>query len=235
MFAIIDERIARSSISALTDLGFEHILLPKADYLSEGVAGHTDMLIFIGFGMLFCHKRYYNKNSALVDRICALSGNKLTLSNEPTGEKYPLDVLFNACAVGKRLICNEKTVSRLILNAAREEGYEIINVPQGYTKCSVCVVSDNAIITADKAISSSCVSHGIDVLNISKGHVCLPPYDYGFIGGASGACGEMVFFCGSLDTHPDGKSIIEFCAKHKKTAVSLSDGEMQDVGSLFFV
>lgn len=235
MFAITDERIAHDSLSALVDLGFEPILLPKSDYLSKPVAGHTDMLIFIGFGRLFCHEKYYRKNSALIDRICALSGSELTLSNEPTGNKYPFDVLFNACIVGKRLICNEKTVSQMILNAALENGYEVINVPQGYTKCSVCVVSDNAIITADKAISTACAFHGIDVLTVSEGHVSLPPYDYGFIGGASGCFGDNVFFCGNISSYPDGALIAKFCAKHKKNAISLSDGELQDVGSLFFV
>lgn len=235
MFAITDERIARDSLSALVDLGFEPILLPKADYLSESVAAHTDMLIFIGFGKLFCHKEYYEKNSAIIDRACALSGNELTVSNEPTGEKYPLDVLFNACIVGNALICNKKTISSLVLDAAINSGYDIVNVSQGYTKCSVCVVSDNAIITADKVISSACSAHGIDVLTVNEGHVSLPPYKFGFIGGASGLCGDNVYFCGSLDTHPDGERIKFFCKKHKKTAVSLSDGKLQDVGSLFFV
>ena len=235
MFVITDERINKNSLSELVDLGFQPVLLPKADYLSESVAGHTDMLIFIGFGRLFCHKKYYEKNSAIIDRVCALSGIEPAVSNEPTGEKYPLDVLFNACIVGKRLICNKKTVSRLILDSAKDCEYEIIDVPQGYAKCSVCVVSDNAIITADKVISSACSAHGIDVLTVAEGHVSLPPYDYGFIGGASGLYGDKVYFCGSLNSHPDGDKIKEFCENHKKTAVSLSDGELQDVGSIFFV
>ena len=235
MLVITDERINKNSLSALVGLGFEPILLPKADHLSKSVAAHTDMLIFIGFGRLFCHKKYYEKNSALIDRICAQTGLELTVSQEPTGEKYPLDVLFNACIVGERLICNEKTVSKFILDAARNSDCEIINVPQGYTKCSVCVVSENAIITADKAIFAACSAHGIDVLTVNEGYISLPPYDYGFIGGASGLCDDKIYFCGSLDAHPDGAKIKEFCFKHKKIAISLSDDELQDVGSLFFI
>lgn len=235
MFAITDQRISAVAVSALEKYGFEPILLPPADYLSAAVASHTDMLIFMGFGRLFCHRRYYEGNSALIDRTIALSRLELTLSDEPTGEKYPLDVLFNACLVGNRLICNEKTISRLILEAARGLGCEIINVPQGYTKCSVTVVSDNAIITADKAIAATCRGMGIDVLEISEGHISLPPYNFGFIGGASGVCRDKVFFCGLLDSHPDGERIKEFCEKHKKTAISLTDGELQDVGSLYFI
>ena len=235
MFVIADHRISTEAISTLKKYGFETIPLPPAEYLSGAVASHTDMLIFMGFGRLFCHRSYYEGNSVLIDRIVALSGLELALSDEPTGEKYPLDVLFNACLVGNRLICNEKTVSRLILEAARVLGCEIINVPQGYTKCSISVVSDNAIITADKAIAAACKGVGIDVLTVSEGHISLPPYDFGFIGGASGVCCDKVYFCGSLDSHPDCERIKEFCEKHHKTAISLTNVELQDVGSLFFI
>ena len=47
-------------------------------------------------------------------------------------------------------------------------GYEIINVKQGYAKCSICVVSDNAIITADKGIAKAAIQNRIDVLEITR-------------------------------------------------------------------
>lgn len=235
MTAIVDYRINEASLSALHYEDIETILLPPAKYLSKAIASHPDMLMFIGFGRLFCHKLYYEDNAALVDRICEISKLTLTLSNEPTGDKYPQDVLFNAGIIGKRMICNEKTVSRLILNSAQENGYEIIQVPQGYTKCSICVISDHAIITSDKAIARICEASSINVLEVSDGNISLPPYSYGFIGGASGACGDKVYFCGSLDSHPDGKRIKEFCKKHQRIAISLSEETLQDVGSLFFI
>ena len=226
MAVITDNRINPCALSELEKEGFEPILLPSAPYLQTAVASHTDMLIFLGFGKLFCHEIYYESNREIIDRISSISNSEIALSSEPTGEKYPSDVLFNACLVGNNLICNEKTISKLILNEARSQGYNIISVSQGYTKCSVCVVSDSAIITADKGIAMSCRDRNIDVLEISEGHISLPPYDFGFIGGASGAHGDRVYFCGSLDTHPDGEIIKKFCAKHKKIATSLSNGEL---------
>jgi hypothetical protein len=235
MYAVTDERIGESSLTRLINEGFSPILMPPATYLQPAVSAHTDMLIFIGFDRLFCHRRYFESNRELIDKLCRISGKALTLSDEPTGEKYPLDVLFNACIVGKKLICNPKTVSRLILDAAAEQGFETVSVPQGYTKCSVAKVSDGAVITADNAIAEACRAAGIDVLLISEGHISLPPYNFGFIGGASGLCGDKVYFCGSLSSHPDGDRIREFCEKHKKTAISLSSGELQDVGSIYFL
>lgn len=235
MIILTDNRINASALSSLSSIANEVVLMPAADYLQAGVASHPDMLLFIGFEHIFCHRRYFEQNGPLIERISALTGYDICISDEPTDEKYPHDVLFNAVILGKKLICNTKTVSKLILSFAEKHGYEIIHVPQGYTKCSVAVVSDNAIITSDKAISSICNSVGIDVLTVSEGHICLPPYNYGFIGGTSGVFLDKVYFCGSLDRHPDGEIIKEFCSKHKKTAVSLSKDVLQDVGSLLFI
>lgn len=234
MLAITDNRITPSSLVSLGEEGFDTILLPPADYFSPAVASHTDMLIFIGFGRLFCHRKYYDSNRDTIDRIIRERSLELSLSDEPTGEKYPHDVLFNAALVGNRLICNEKTVSSLILDTAKTMGCEIISVSQGYTKCSVTIVSDGAIITSDKGIASA-VDEKLDVLLICEGHISLPPYNFGFIGGTSGVYSDKVYFCGSLDTHPDGDKIEEFCKKHKKSATSLGDGILQDVGSIFFI
>ena len=235
MTALIDQRATRESIAALKRLGFNIITMPPSHFLQTGVASHTDMLIFIGFGRLFCHASYYEENKALIDDIARIGNLNISLSDEDWGQDYPKDVLFNACLVGKKLICNEKTVSTSILFAAQKSECEIINVPQGYTKCSICVVSDNAIITADKPIADICLKIGMDVLLISEGHISLPPYSFGFIGGTSGLYKNDLYFCGSLEAHPDAEKIKEFCKKHGKTAFPLTNCELQDVGSIFFI
>ena len=235
MKALIDCRADSSLLISLIEHGFEPVLIPPAVYLQTGIASHTDMLIFIGFGRLFCHTLYYKSNKELIDSIAGHASLTVTISDEHTAESYPHDVLFNACLVGKRLICNKKTVSKLILCAAIENNYEIIDVHQGYTKCSICIVSDEAIVTADRSIAQACISAGIDVLTVSEGHISLPPYNFGFIGGTSGLYGDTVYFCGSLDKHPDADRIKAFCQTHGKKTIYLSDDCLQDVGSLFFI
>ena len=235
MIAIVDCRISDASLKALKDLGLDTYLVPPSPSLQAAVASHTDMLMFIGFGRLFCHSSYYENNKEILDNLAKIGSLTLSVSNEKWSQDYPNDVLFNACIVGNKLICNKKTVSSNILSAASEHGYEIINVNQGYTKCSICPVSENAIITADKCIATTCEENGMDVLLISEGHISLPPYNFGFIGGTSGVCGDSVYFCGSLASHPDGDKITNFCIKHGKKAVSLSKGVLEDVGSIFFI
>ncbi len=235
MIALIDRRASEKSLSSLQKYGFETILMPPSPSLQTGVASHTDMLIFIGFGRLFCHTSYYESNKNLIEYITRKGDLMLSLSDEEWSQNYPHDVLFNACLVGNKLICNKKTVSNNILRDAVENNCEVIDIPQGYTKCSVCVVSDNAVITADISIAKACKNSSIDVLLISEGHISLPPYSFGFIGGTSGLCGDTVYFCGSLDKHPDATKIKAFCQTHGKKTVSLSDDTLQDVGSIFFI
>ena len=235
MIVLVDQRIDNTSLLTLKKTGAECFLVPPSSFIQVGVASHPDMLFFVGFGKIFCHKKYLEANRSLVESIVDASRLELALSDEEIGKKYPHDVKFNAAMVGNNLICNKKTVSKLILTSAAQNGCRIIDVPQGYTKCSTCVVSDNAVITADKPIFDACLAHNIDALLISEGNIDLPGYDYGFIGGASGCYGKSIYFCGDITRHPDEKEIIDFCQKHGKTAISLSNQRLFDVGTLMFI
>ena len=235
MTAIIDCRVPAASLSRLQKLGFEVIHMPRTDYLAEPVSAHPDMLVFGGFDKLFCHVGYYQGNKDIIDKIADISGLELVVSAEPTSAEYPCDVLFNCVLLGDRLLCNKHAVSKLILAEATSQKLEIIHTNQGYTKCSVCKVDDNAIITSDKSIYKACVEHNIDALLVSADGVGLRGYDCGFIGGASGGDGKNIYFCGDISLHPDGDKIVEFCKAHGKNVISLSDEGLYDVGSILFI
>ncbi len=235
MIAIVDCRTPAASLARLGELGFEIIYLPRAAYLAEPVSAHPDMLVFMGLGGLFCHKAYYQSNKEIIDALVQGSRLELILSDEKTSSEYPCDVLFNCVLLGDKLLCNKNTVSSLILEKAKSQALDVIHTNQGYTKCSVCKVDDNAIITSDKSIYKACVSNRIDALLVSPDGVSLDGYNCGFIGGASGCDGKNMYFCGDISLHPDGDKIIEFCEAHGKTVTSLSDKALYDVGSILFI
>ncbi len=235
MTAIIDCRTPSASLSRLGELGFEIVSLPRADYLAEPVSAHPDMLIFMGLGGLFCHKTYYQSNKEIIDTLAQKFGLELVLSNEHMSAEYPQDVLFNCVLLGDKLLCNTNTVSKLILSRAKAQKLDVIHTNQGYTKCSVCKVDDNAIITSDKSIYRACAACGIDALLVSPDGVALDGYSCGFIGGASGNDGKNIYFCGDVSIHPDGDKIIEFCNSHGNRVTSLSDEALYDVGSILFL
>jgi hypothetical protein len=135
--------------------------------------------------------------------------------------------------VGKRLICNPRFTDIVLLEHCASEGIEIINVKQGYAKCSVCVVDENSIITADIGIANAAESVGLSVLRISAGYICLPGHECGFIGGCCGKLApDIMAFCGDLSTHPDHKSIDAFLRERGVFAESLCRGQLTDIGGM---
>lgn len=230
---IIDQRMPEKCKSELVRLGFAAIEMPLFSKLSPPVSGHPDMLMFFG-DKLYCHKKYYETAAKSLEKAALCSGLEISVSDEEHSEKYPNDILFNAAEVGSCLFCNKAYTSALLLEYAKKRGLTLVNVRQGYAKCSVCIVSSNAAITSDRSIAVAMEKQGVDVLFISPGGIRLDGMNYGFIGGASGADAENVFFCGAISSHPDGEKIDRFCREHQKTPISLSNEPLYDVGTIFF-
>ena len=233
--SIINKNLDEVSKEFLSGFGFTLFSLEEAKYLDFPLSSHPDMIMFTGFDTLFCHEKYYRENKECIDLILNSTKYSLCITDEDTDKTYPHDVLFNAVLLGNFLICNTRHISKKILEAADFAGKEIIHVPQGYTKCSVCKVSENALITSDVSVYRAVLSRGIDALLISAGSIELEGFEYGFIGGASGQCDDKVFFCGDISLHPDYGSIKSFCENHGKTTVSLSKKSLRDTGSIFFI
>lgn len=149
--------------------------------------------------------------------------------------KYPQNILLNVALIGNKLFCKEADVATEIKEYCTEHNIEIINVNQGYTKCSTLVLSDKAIITADPSISKAAAEQGIEVLRITPGYIVLDDADYGFIGGASGVIGDTVYFFGDIHTHPDHREILCFLTKHNMKYFSLYSGPMNDIGGFVYL
>lgn len=151
------------------------------------------------------------------------------------GPEYPADVLYNAVVTEKYLICNTKTVSPDVVKAAHDlyPDIQILHVAQGYTKCNLVVVDDSSFITEDEGVYRVLSkTAGISCLLISSGHVQLPGYDRGFIGGASGRIGDEVWFNGDISLHPDSEKITEFIASRGYTVCCIPERPLKDIGSI---
>ena len=63
----------------------------------------------------------------------------------------------------------------------------------------------------------------------------LEPYEYGFIGGASGCDGDTVYFMGDIDSHPDSELIKSAVMGEGLIFKSLpAGGGLFDLGRLIF-
>lgn len=109
----------------------------------------------------------------------------------------------------------------------------IIDVKQGYTKCSLCPVRENAVITDDSGIEKVLLNNGYDVLKVSKGSVRLHGFDYGFIGGCSAMISrDILLFFGNFEMHSDKDRIKVFLQNYGITPQSLNGDVLTDIGSI---
>lgn len=132
---------------------------------------------------------------------------------------------LNLCIVGDYVTCCEKTAAMV------PSWLTPIFVNQHYARCSICVVDEKSIITADHGIAQACKDY-LDVLEIQPGHIDLPGFNYGFIGGCSFKLGkERLAFTGTLDYHPDKEKILRFLSVRSIEPVYLLNRGLLDIGS----
>ena len=118
----------------------------------------------------------------------------------------------------------------------KKQGREGIKCKQGYTRCSVCVVDNNSIITADSVIAEKCRKVGIDVLEIVPGYIELAGFEYGFIGGASIRLSDkFIAFTGILTAHPQYMEITDFIKSKGLNIIYLTDQPAFDIGSAYII
>lgn len=216
--------------TALAELGIKVICIANNDGIAAPVRAHADMsAYYCGNGELIISKNIFDSCNA----VMFPAGTAPRCSADGQSEKYPLDIGLNACEVGNVVFCSVENTDKAILEYAEKSGKKLINVRQGYTKCSVCVLDEKHIITADKSIAVAAQCEGIEALLIEAGFFELPGYDYGFIGGSCFKCSaDTIAFTGSLDGHPDKAYILEFINKLGLKVVYLTNGRCFDVGSI---
>lgn len=154
-------------------------------------------------------------------------------SEEDLGMDYPAHASYNAACTGKYFIHNLSITAPALLEIAKEMGMTFIDIAQGYGKCSIAIVDENAIITYDNGIARACESHpDLKVLVIQPGNIKLVGFDTGFIGGTCGRVGNEIIFNGALDKHPDFAKIVDFIEERGLAARWFSEYPLTDIGSI---
>ena len=168
-------------------------------------------------------------------RLEPLKANGIKLikgEGDPRG-RYPYTARYNAARIGEYLFHNLDYTDPVIIRKAREKGLELVNVPQGYTRCSVLAVSDEAVITADRLIAGAASKKDMDVLLLDPGSVLLPGESRGFIGGAGGRTDDgTIILLGDLRSHPEVSKIEAFLIKNASAYVLLEGLPLYDAGGL---
>ena len=238
-YVLLNENAYQKYQNVLSGFGFDPIALPRDSRLNQTVAAHADTLIFSDGSMHIVNREYAAFLPGEVHYF-------MTETDEYLHGNYPNDTAFNALRIGHYLFARRSSLSAAVRNYADESGLSLVNVNQGYARCSVLpLTSARAAITADEGMAKAMEGVGIEVLRISAGHIALEGCAYGFIGGASfvweprNCCsvsrfGRYVYFFGSLRYHPDGERISDFIRSHGYEIISL-EGELTDFGGAITV
>ncbi len=197
--------------------------------LDTPVSTHADMLVFVLDKRIFCYEDYYLDNKEIFDNA-EKSGYIVVPLRINCNKKYPNDVALNILVMGKTLFANSKYISREILAYSTDNGYDFVDVKQGYSACSTLVLDENNAITADKGIYDAIKSVGKDVTLISAGGVKIEKYNYGFIGGASFVVDDTVYFFGDIEKHPDYKIISKKINELNMRIFCIREGQVFDFG-----
>ncbi|MBQ8538016.1 MAG: hypothetical protein IJ433_00010 [Ruminococcus sp.] len=148
--------------------------------------------------------------------------------------KYPHNVLLNAKVIGKNLIGKIDYLDKKLVNYCVDKGYNLINVKQGYSGCSILKITDNAVITTDESIYKALQNTEIEVLKISQNGIELlgsKRGEQGLIGGASINLGESILFFGDISKHEDYENIVKFCNSKNISINYIKDMNLTDIGS----
>ena len=224
----IDYRATKEEINNLKKLGHEVIKVPKCDNLYEAIDGHPDIQIHItSQKKIIIHP---NMNKDFIKELESLNLS-FSFSEEKLEKKYPKNIYLNAISTKEYFIHNLNYTSKNLINENKDK--TLINVKQGYTKCSTAVINNNSIITSDKGIFNKLISYNFDVLLIPAGNILLPGLNYGFIGGCCGVLPKnKITFFGSLEKYPYKDEILKFLSKKNLEPIYLSNSPLIDRGSL---
>ncbi len=228
---IVDNRIDKEEEASLRKAGFNIIKCPSSDLLYEAINGHPDILLnLVEKNKILVHK---NISEEFIYYLTSI-GMEVFLSNSSLSSAYPGDIILNALNLKNHFLHNLKFTDNFLKELVKEK--KMINIKQGYSRCSTAVVSENAFMTSDKGIYKALSAEGFDVLLLPTGDIILPGLDYGFIGGCCGLLetGILAFY-GDLDYYQYGMDATAFLEKHGVKPLYLRKGKLYDRGSMFVV
>ena len=203
---------------------------PSLDILPAGLRRHADLgICIVSKDTAVCppDSFLYYKEMLSPYGFTVLQGNSSLQCN------YPGDCAYNVGIVGKKCFLNKSVCDSLLYDILTSEGYEIINVKQGYCKCSICPIDENTLITGDKSIEKAALSAGMEVFFVRNEGIFLENYNNGFFGGCCGmADSKTLLVNGNINTFPDRKILTEFLNRKGINIKSVKKGVLTDIGSI---
>ncbi|MDD2628128.1 MAG: hypothetical protein PHR25_04430 [Clostridia bacterium] len=162
---------------------------------------------------------------------------------------YPGDIPYNVFIIGKKAFHNFKNTDKKVKEILEKQGYECIDVSQGYANCSVAIIDEKSCVTSDINIAKALIDADIEVLFVVEQDIKLLKrtnskvekqnsmfFEYsdmqGFIGGAMATFGDTVVIFGDIENFFNKEKIIKFIEARGKKIKYFEKQEIIDYGGV---
>ncbi len=274
---IADGRMPEEAKKNLKKLG-DVLFLNPTEITYKSISAHPDIFFFqTEDGLIYAPNAPKRIVKELKKRKI-----KLTEGKKEVGKKYPETVPYNAVGIGDTLIHNLKHTDSTILSLYKNH----IHVNQGYTRCNLLALNENAFITSmedykttrlqdykledaetqrhrdtetqslgskfkvqsrdastmsfikqnENTFTEDIVDTSVQkfVLYIDPRQIKLEGHDHGFFPGCCGVWKNNLIVCGSTKYLKEKEELDRFLKDNNFNLIELYDGELVDVGSVFF-
>lgn len=222
---------AKESLSKMGDV----VWLEPSDLAYPFISSHPDIFFFC-HNERHCESLVCSPNNPVGTRR-ALSQRDIIEGISSVGHKYPETCHYNAVGVGNTLVHNllHTDISILDLYGKISTKSVQLNVNQGYTRCNLLALDEKNFITSDFGIKRVLENNGCNVFYVDPHQILLPGHDHGFFPGCCGLVDDCVVVCGALKHLKECKELKKFIRRNNMRIIELYNGELVDVGSIFFV
>lgn len=229
--AVVDGRIKENMEEKLLSFGIKLVKTRKYSAVYEAISYHPDIILNHIGGNSIVYAPGTDNN--FLKELAEL-GFQLIIGETFLKDKYPGNIAYNAARVGDYVFHNKKYIDPVLMNELKKRDIELLHVNQGYAKCSIAIVNEKLIITADSGIARVAERKGIETLLIEQDeNILLPGMKRGFIGGSSGLINNHTLaVTGNFDSLKSSEKIRKYLNKNGIKPVSLSDEITMDIGSI---
>jgi len=230
---IIDERMRKIEKEKLKELGYNLIEIKASNNVYQEISSHVDIFTCkIGNKLIIEPTKYKEIDEQL------LKNYKIEKGNENIERKYPYDIKYNVCTIGKKSLHNFEFTDLKIKEELIKQGYELINTVQGYTNCSIAVIDENSAIVTDKGLYKILQKNNINVLYLEYEPDIKLLLDgkystkKGFIGGAISRIGNRIIITGDLTKIDKEEKIRKFITMRNIDIIEFKNLDVIDYGGI---
>lgn len=227
---LVDYRTTEPERFELQALGFHVILSEALVSLYAAVNGHPDLQFVNACGKLICHRDLSKEKAAELTSL----GIPFSLSQKSLKLPYPGHVILNAAISDDLLVHSLKDTDPAVLEAC--SALELVDVRQGYTRCSLSYVGRDSYVTNDDGIARTLQALRKNVLHLPYGDVQLEGFSHGFLGGCLSrveiGSDHVLLVTGDLDCYRHGDALSAFLRGAGIIPYSIGTGSLKDRGSI---